>query len=105
MLQTFLSDVTYTLLDQYNDTSLENLTNSPDFQEYRDKFYDQHEVECKRNKMWRFWSKFLSMVENLLPILNATNTGDWILYIESISRYLPWTFAHNRENYVCYRTL
>ena len=105
MLQTFLSDVTYTLLDQYNDTSLENLTNSPDFQEYRDKLYDQHEVECKRNKMWRFWSKFLSMVENLLPILNATNTGDWILYIESISRYLPWTFAHNRENYVCYQTL
>ena len=40
MLQTFLSDVTYTLLDPYNDTNLENLTNSPDFQEYRDKLYD-----------------------------------------------------------------
>ena len=45
------------------------------------------------------------MVGNILSILYATRTGDWILYIESIRRFLPWAFAYDRQTYARYLTL
>ena len=55
--------------------------------------------------MWRFWNSFLSVVDNILSILYATRTVDWILNIESIRRFLPWAFAYDRQNYARYLTL
>lgn len=92
-------------LDQCDSQELETLINSPGFQEYRDKLYDYQESECTRSEMWRFWNSFLSIVENVLTILYATRTGDWVLYVESIRRLLPWTFAYDRQNYARYLTL
>ena len=45
------------------------------------------------------------MVGNILSILYATRTGDWILYIESIRSFLPWAFAYDRQNFARYLTL
>ena len=68
--------------------------------------YDYQEAECQRSEMWRFWNSFLSMVDNILSILYATRTGDWwILYIESIRRFLPWAFTCDRQYYARYLTL
>ena len=49
MLQTFLSDVTSTFLDQYDDTNFETMIHSPDFEKHRDKLYDCHKAKCKRS--------------------------------------------------------
>ena len=97
--------MTPAFLDQCNSDEFETLINSPDFQKYRDQLYDYQEAECQRSEMWRFWYSFLSMVDNILSILYATRTGDWILYIESIRRFLPWAYAYDRQNYACYLTL
>ena len=45
------------------------------------------------------------MVDNILSILYARRTGDWILYIESIRHFLPWAIACDRQNYARYLTL
>ena len=97
--------MTPAFLDQCNSDEFETLINSPDFQKYRDQLYDYQEAECQRSEMWRFWNSFLSMVDNILSILYATRTGDWILYIESKRRFLPWAFAYDRQNYARYLTL
>ena len=92
-------------LDHCNSDKFETLINSPDFQKYRDQLYDYQEAERQRSEMWRFWNSFLSMVDNILSILYATRTGDWILYIESIRSFLPWAFAYDRQNFARYLTL
>ena len=76
--------MTPAFLDQCNSNEFETLINSPDFQKYRDQLYDYQEAECQHSEMWRFWNRFLSMVDNILSILYGASTGDWILYIESI---------------------
>ena len=83
-------------LDHCNSDKFETLINSPDFQKYRYQLYDYQEAERQRSDMWRFWNSFLSMVDNILSILYATRTGDWILYIESIRSFLPWAFSYDR---------
>ena len=80
--------MTPAFLDQYNSDEFETLINFPYFEKYRDQLYWYQEAECQRSEIWRFWNSFLLMVDNILSILYGTRTGDWILYIESIRRFL-----------------
>ena len=45
------------------------------------------------------------MIENLLCIIYAIKTGDWILYVEFIRELLPWTFVYDRQNYARYLSI
>ena len=82
----------------------ENLLESPDFKKYLKKLYDFQDELCEESEMWRFWQNFLSMMENLLSILNATRTENWQLYVGPINIFLPWTFMYDRHNCAHYRT-
>ena len=42
---------------------------------------------------------------HILSILYAIQTGDCVLYVESIRHFLLWTLTYNRQNYARYLTL
>ena len=38
----------------------------------------------------------------MLNLIHASCTDSWELYLSCVKEVIPWVFAYDRQNYVCY---
>ena len=55
-----------------------------------------------RSKMFAFWEEYCTMVTILLQFINAERTRNWNLHLSATAAMLPYIFAMDRPNYVCW---
>lgn len=49
-----------------------------------------------------FWISYIDMVEILLGMIRDFREGNWFFYFATIRAVIPWTFAHDKQNYARY---
>ena len=67
-------------------------------EEYQ-KFVDKQSQLCKT---FKFWSSYMTMVEQLLDLIRATRTSDWARHVQVTRAMIPWYFSYDHQNYARY---
>ncbi len=57
------------------------------------------ELQSQQNPQFDYWLKTLSLEIILLLYTRAIREGNFQLYIESLSKFIPWMFALNHTHY------
>ena len=57
------------------------------------------EEQCASSKLFAYWEEYNTMVNLLLPFIQAERTGDWKLHLSAAAAMTPYFFAMDRHNY------
>ena len=56
-------------------------------------------VSPEDSQVLKFWNLYLRTAQTLLSLIRAERSGNWSLYIESLTSMLPMFYAYDRVNY------
>jgi hypothetical protein len=62
-------------------------------------FTDWCEYQCKLYPMFQYWHITLQLQLTLLVFVRSVREANFLLYVESLAKLLPWFFALNHHHY------